>query len=667
MSIKKPLEPKPNLPKKNLLEVFGDNMTEQARLGEFDPIIGRDIEINRICQIMSRRKKNNPIILGDAGVGKTAIVEAIAQRIVNKTVSRTLYNKQIICVNIGNVVAGTKYRGEFEERMKGIVEELKENKNVIVFFDEIHTLVGAGGVSGSLDASNILKPHLSTGKIQCIGATTLDEYRENIEGDTALTRRFQEVFIDPPSEEETIEILTQLKETYEDYHGVSYSKEAIDACVKLSNRYITQRELPDKAIDIMDEAGAKIHMREIVIPESIKRLEDSADAYSNKKGSSVLKQDYEAAAKFRDLELNKRDELEFRILKWEEELKGTKKPVTKEHIAVIVEHATGIPVTSLTDEDNDIMISMEDELKKKVVGQDSAVSEVCKVIKRSRAGVSSSRKPIGSFMFIGPTGVGKSHLVKYLTDYYFGSEDNLVRIDMSEYQQSFNVSRLIGSPPGYVGHENGGQLTEAIRRKPYSVILFDEVEKAHPDIFNTLLQVLDDGRLTDSLGRVVDFTNTVIIMTSNIGAKKAADFGQGIGFETKGGIGTNKSKIESIIRKELKNRFAPEFLNRLDDVILFEHLEEEHILKIIDIELGDVIDRLAGQGYKIRINKASKLFLMNEGYDREFGARPMKRAIQSHVEDLLADAIINKKMVKDTGAIYQIVHNKSNDKLSIKS
>jgi ATP-dependent Clp protease ATP-binding subunit ClpC len=668
MSTKKPLEPGKgsSSPKTKLLEVYGEDMTEAARFGEYDPIIGRDSEINRICQILSRRKKNNPIILGDAGVGKTAIVEAIAQRIVEKTVSRTLYNKKLICINIGNVVAGTKYRGEFEERMKGIVQELKQNKNIIVFFDEIHTLVGAGGVSGSLDASNILKPYLSSGKIQCIGATTLDEYRENIEGDTALTRRFQEVFIDPPSEKETIEILMQLKETYEDFHGVSYSLESIEACVKLSNRYITQRELPDKAIDIMDEAGAKIHMREIIIPQSIKRLEESAQDYSKEKAKAVGRQDYEAAAKYRDLELNKNDELQFRIKKWESELKGVKKPVSKEHIAAIVEHATGIPVTALTDEDNDIMVGLEGELKQKVIGQDTAVEEVCKVIKRSRAGVSSSKKPIGSFMFIGPTGVGKSHLVKYLTEHYFGSEDNLIRIDMSEYQQSFNVSRLIGSPPGYVGHENGGQLTEAVRRKPYSVILFDEVEKAHPDIFNTLLQVLDEGRLTDSLGRTVDFTNTIIIMTSNVGAKKASDFGQGIGFETKGGIGTNKAKIETIIRKELKNRFAPEFLNRLDDVILFEHLEEEHILKIVDIELDDVIERLAEQGYKIRINKASKLFLMNEGYDREFGARPMKRAIQSHVEDLLADSIINKKMKVDSGITYQIVHNKSNDKLSLK-
>ena len=653
--------------KGGILEQYGEDLTEAARNGELDPIVGRDSEIKRICQVLSRRKKNNPIILGDAGVGKTALVEAIAQRIVAKKVARTLFNKRIISVNISSLVAGTKYRGEFEERMKLLVEELKADKSVIVFFDEIHTLVGAGGVSGSLDASNILKPSLSSGKIQCIGATTLDEYRENIEKDAALTRRFQEIMIDPPSEEETIEILNRLKDSYEDYHGVKYSEAAIRACVELSNRYITQRELPDKAIDVMDEAGAKIHIRDILVPAGIKRLEESASEYGSKKKESVSKQNYEDAAKFRDLELTKKDELKRKIKTWESSLKNERKPVTKEHIASIIEHSTGIPVTSLTDEDNDIMINMEDTLHKSVIGQEDAVSAVCKVIKRSRAGVSSANKPIGSFMFIGPTGVGKSHLVKYLTDEYFGSEDNLIRIDMSEYQQSFNVSKLIGSPPGYVGYESGGQLTEAVRRKPYSVILFDEVEKAHPDIFNTLLQVLDEGRLTDSLGRTVDFTNTVIVMTSNIGAKKAADFGGGIGFDMKDKSSTEKSRIESIIRKELKHKFAPEFLNRLDDVVLFDHLEEEDILKIVDIEIGHVTDRLAGQGYKIRVNKAAKLFLMKEGYDRAYGARPMKRAIQSHVEDLLADAIINKKMSKDTGTIYQIVHNKSNDKLSIKS
>tara|TARA_R110002096_G_scaffold3546_11_gene17512 strand:- start:1817 stop:3787 length:1971 start_codon:yes stop_codon:yes gene_type:complete len=653
--------------KGSILEQYGDDLTEAARNGELDPIVGRDSEIDRICQVLSRRKKNNPIILGDAGVGKTALVEAIAQRIVNKKVARTLFNKRIISVNIASLVAGTKYRGEFEERMKMLVEELKEDRSIIIFFDEIHTLVGAGGVSGSLDASNILKPSLSSGKIQCIGATTLDEYRENIEKDAALTRRFQEIIIDPPSEEDTIEILNRLKDSYEDYHGVEYSEDAIRACVEMSNRYITQRQLPDKAIDVMDEAGAKIHMRDIIIPKTIKTLEMKSIEFGLNKKKAVNAQDYEAAAKFRDLEITKTEELERKIKEWEGSLKDEKLPVTKEHIAAIIEHSTGIPVTSLTDEDNDIMINMEETLHKKVIGQNDAVSAVCNVIKRSRAGVSSANKPIGSFMFIGPTGVGKSHLVKYLTSQYFGTEDNLIRIDMSEYQQSFNVSRLIGSPPGYVGHESGGQLTEAVRRKPYSVVLFDEVEKAHPDIFNTLLQVLDEGRLTDSLGRTVDFTNTVIIMTSNIGAKKAADFGKGVGFDVTDAKSTEKSRIENIITKELKHKFAPEFLNRLDDVVLFDHLEEEDILKIVDIELNEVIDRVASQGYKIKINKAAKLFLMKEGYDRAYGARPMKRAIQSHVEDLLADAIINKKMNKNSGDVYQIVHNKSNDKLSLKS
>ena len=659
---------KENKKSNSILEQYGEDLTEAARLGELDPIVGRESEINRICQILSRRKKNNPIILGDAGVGKTAIVEAIAQRIADKKVARTLFNKKIISINISNLVAGTKYRGEFEERMKLLIDELKKDRSIIVFFDEIHTIVGAGGVSGSLDASNILKPSLSTGKIQCIGATTLDEYRENIEKDAALTRRFQEVIIEPPSEKDTIEILNRLKDSYEEYHGVSYDDDAIKACVSLSNRYITQRELPDKAIDIMDEAGAKIHMRDIIVPDNIKGLEIKSAEYVRLKKDSVGKQDYEAAAKFRDLEIQKNDELKRKLKKWELSIKSERKPVTKEHIAAIIEHATGIPVTSLTDEANDIMIHMEENLHKKVIGQSAAVSAVCKVIKRSRAGVSSANKPIGSFMFIGPTGVGKSHLVKYLTDQYFGSEDNLIRIDMSEYQQSFNVSRLIGSPPGYVGHDSGGQLTEAIRRRPYSVVLFDEVEKAHPDIFNTLLQVLDEGRLTDSLGRTVDFTNTVIVMTSNIGAKKAADFGGGIGFDLseKAGNAAESSRIETIIRKELKNKFAPEFLNRLDDIVLFNHLEEEDILKIVDIEIGAVVDRLAEQGYRIRVNKASKLFLMTEGYDRAYGARPMKRAIQNHVEDLLADAIINKRITKDTGITYQIVHNKKNEILTIK-
>jgi ATP-dependent Clp protease ATP-binding subunit ClpC len=588
-----------------MIEQFGEDLTKMAAEGKLDPIIGREKEVDRICQILSRRKKNNPIILGDPGVGKTAIVEAIAQRIVEKKVARTLTNKRIITLEVSNIVAGTKYRGEFEERMKVIVDELKSNPNVIIFIDEIHTIVGAGGVSGSLDASNILKPALARGQVQCIGATTLDEYRENIEDDGALTRRFQEVFIDPPSIEDSIEILNRIKSKYEDYHAVEYTEDAINACVTLSERYITSRELPDKAIDLLDEAGAKVHLTQVNVPTHIKKAELQAEEIKVNKLAAVEEQDYEKAAKYRDEELQKREEIQKLHDKWQEDLRINRKQVTYEDIAETVSKATGIPITRMTDSESKVIIKMEKELKNLVIGQDGAVEGLCKVIKRSRTGVSSHKKPIGSFMFIGPTGVGKTELVKALTNYYFGDEGNLIRIDMSEYQEKFNVSKLIGSPPGYVGHEDGGQLTEQVRRKPYSVVLFDEVEKAHPDTFNTLLQVLDEGRLTDSLGRTVDFTNTIIIMTSNVGAKKVADFGTGIGFESKSTTTSKKMQVETIIRKELKNKFSPEFLNRLDDVILFDNLNKEDIIKIVDIELAKVISRMADQGYKIKINKSN--------------------------------------------------------------
>jgi ATP-dependent Clp protease ATP-binding subunit ClpC len=648
-----------------MIEQFGEDLTKMAAEGKLDPIIGREKEVDRICQILSRRKKNNPIILGDPGVGKTAIVEAIAQRIVEKKVARTLTNKRIITLEVSNIVAGTKYRGEFEERMKVIVDELKSNPNVIVFIDEIHTIVGAGGVSGSLDASNILKPALARGQVQCIGATTLDEYRENIEDDGALTRRFQEVFIDPPSIEDSIEILNRIKSKYEDYHAVEYTAEAIDACVTLSERYITSRELPDKAIDLLDEAGAKVHLTQVNVPTHIKKAELQAEEIKNNKLSAVEEQDYEKAAKYRDEELQKRDEIQKLHDKWQEDLRINRKQVTYEDIAETVSKATGIPITRMTDSESKVIIEMEKELKSLVIGQDGAVEGLCKVIKRSRTGVSSHKKPIGSFMFIGPTGVGKTELVKALTNYYFGDEGNLIRIDMSEYQEKFNVSKLIGSPPGYVGHEDGGQLTEQVRRKPYSVVLFDEVEKAHPDTFNTLLQVLDEGRLTDSLGRTVDFTNTIIIMTSNVGAKKVADFGTGIGFESKSTATSKKMQVETIIRKELKNKFSPEFLNRLDDVILFDNLNKEDIIKIVDIELAKVISRMADQGYKIKINKTAKVFLADHGYDPAYGARPLKRAIQNYVEDILADAIIEGNMVEGD-AVYSISYKKGDDKLFIK-
>jgi ATP-dependent Clp protease ATP-binding subunit ClpC len=648
-----------------LLDQFGEDLTQMASEGKLDAIIGREKEVHRICQILSRRKKNNPIILGDPGVGKTALVEAIAQRIVDKKVARTLFNKRIISLNINNIVAGTKYRGEFEERMKNIVEELKDNTDIILFIDEIHTLVGAGGAGGSLDASNILKPALARGQVQCIGATTLDEYRENIESDGALTRRFQEVFIDPPSCEDTVEILKRIKDKYEDHHAVVYTEDALYACVNLSERYITQRELPDKAIDVMDEAGAKIHMQEIKVPEFVKKLEKEVDDARLAKVEAVTKQDYEQAAFYRDAEINKKNEIDAKIKEWEQNIRDKKTKVTEEDVAGVIADITGIPVTRLNGDEKKIIMKMADELKKLIIGQDEAVDALCRVVRRSRTGVSSSRKPIGSFMFLGPTGVGKTETVKALARYYYGSEDAMIRLDMSEYQEKFNVSRLVGPPPGYVGYEEGGQLTEAVRRKPYSVVLFDEIEKAHPDTFNTLLQVLDDGRLTDSLGRTVDFTNTIIIMTSNIGARKVAEFGTGIGFDSDTNIGTNKAKVEAIVRKELKNKFAPEFLNRMDDIILFDHLKEEDVIAIVDLELMDVIERMYDQGYNIKFTKQSKVFLAQAGYDQQFGARPIKRAIQNYVEDLLSDNILDNTM-KVGDKVYTINHIKGSDKLSLK-
>lgn len=648
------------------IDQFGEDLTKMAAEGKLDPIIGREDEVYRICQILSRRKKNNPIILGDPGVGKTALVEAIAQRIVDKNVAMTLTDKKIISLNIANIVAGTKYRGEFEERMKNIVDELKSNTDIIVFIDEIHTIVGAGGVSGSLDASNILKPALARGQVQCIGATTLNEYRENIETDGALTRRFQEIFIDPPSIEDAVEILKRIKGNYEDYHAVEYTDEAIEACVKLSDRYITSRELPDKAIDLMDEAGAKVHLKEVVMPDFIKEIQKESDKLKIQKLEAVEQQDYEKATLLRDLELGKKDEIETKTKEWEVNLRLNKKQVTYNDIAETISQSTGIPISRMTEGESLMVSEMDTKLKEMIIGQDEAVESLCRVIKRSRTGVSSSKKPIGSFMFIGPTGVGKTETVKSLANYYFGSEDSIIRIDMSEYQEKFNVSKLIGAPPGYVGHESGGQLTEAVRRKPYSVVLFDEIEKAHPDTFNVLLQVLDEGRLTDSLGRTVDFTNTIIIMTSNVGAKRVAEFGTGIGFSHSDSIATQKTQVAAVIRKELKNKFAPEFLNRLDDIVLFDGLKQEDVLQIVDIEINKVIKRLAGVGYSIKVQKAAKVFLAEKGYDPEYGARPLKRAVQTYVEDLLADEIINKKMVLESSKVYSINHVKGEDKLSLK-
>ena len=645
------------------LDTFGEDLTKMASEGELDTIIGRDKEVFRICQILSRKKKNNPIILGDPGVGKTAIVEAIAQRIVDKKVPRLLLNKKVVSLNMTTIVAGTKYRGEFEERMKIIVDELKKSPNVIVFIDEIHTLVGAGGVSGSLDASNILKPALARGQVQCIGATTLDEYRENIEDDGALTRRFQEVFIDPPSGEETIEILMKIKDSYEEHHNVVYDDTAIEACVKLSERYLKSRELPDKAIDLMDETGARKNLADVKVPITIKKLEAKLAECTDKKAEAVRQQDYEKAAYCRDQEIDIRKEIAVENEKWEKSLKKKKKQVLEEDVAETISMQTGIPLKRLAGDELDMIVKMEEELKGNIIGQDRAIEVLSKVIRRTRAGVASYKRPTGSFMFLGPTGVGKTQTVKALSEYLFGDEDSFIRIDMSEYQEKFNVSRLVGSPPGYVGHEDGGQLTEQVRRKPYSVVLFDEIEKAHPDVFNMLLQVLDEGRLTDSLGRTVDFTNSIIVLTSNVGARRIADFGTGIGFESNSAATQHDEKIEGIIKKELKNKFSPEFLNRLDEIVLFDQLSEESILKIVDVELKELITRMEDINIELSVEDDAKKFLAKEGYEPAFGARPLKRAIQQHVEDVIADAVITKK-VKDGKVV--IAKMKDENKLFIK-
>ena len=646
------------------LDEFGEDLTKAAAEGKLDPIIGRDKEIYRICQILARRKKNNPIILGDPGVGKTAIVEAIAQRIVNKKVARVLLNKRLISLNMTTIVAGTKYRGEFEERMKNIVEELKMADDVIVFIDELHTIVGAGGVSGALDASNILKPALARGSVQCIGATTLDEYRENIEDDGALTRRFQEVFIDAPTVEDAIEILTRIKYKYEEHHSVEYTEDAIEACVRMSERYVKSRELPDKAIDLLDEAGARTHLLEVKVPALIKKLEQEAENAKEKKKKAVEQQDYEIAATMREEQISLEAKVSEELQKWESTLKTKKRKVTQDDIAETVSIATGIPVTRLGADDMKMIKQMGNYIKESIIGQDKAVGALAKVIKRSRTGVATEKKPTGSFMFLGPTGVGKTETVKALAEYMFGDTDAMIRIDMSEYQEKYNVSRLIGAPPGYVGHEDGGQLTEAVRRKPYSVVLFDEVEKANPDIFNTLLQVLDEGRLTDSNGRVVDFTNTIIVLTSNVGARKLADFGTGIGFSTSSSMLEEQAKMDGIIKKELKNKFSPEFLNRLDDIIVFDQLNTEHVLAIVDIELNKFIERMSLQGYTFKFSKLTKDFLAKEGYDPAYGARPIKRAIQRYVEDAVADAILDGKIKE--GKSYNISKDRKENKLIIK-
>jgi ATP-dependent Clp protease ATP-binding subunit ClpC len=624
-----------------VLDNFGRDITKLAEMNALDPIVGRESEIERVSQILSRRKKNNPILIGEPGVGKTAIVEGLALRIVQRKVSRVLFDKRVISLDLAALVAGTKYRGQFEERMKAIMNELEKNRDVILFIDEIHTIVGAGGASGSLDASNIFKPALSRGELQCIGASTLDEYRMYIEKDGALDRRFQKVMVDPPSVEDTIKILVNIKTKYEDYHNVTYDDEAIDACVKLSDRYITDRLLPDKAIDVMDEVGARVHLKNINVPPNIVELEKKIEDVKNEKNKVVKSQKFEEAASLRDTEKRLGEELEKAKSEWEEESKHKRYPIGEEQIAEVVSMMTGIPVKRMVQAESEKLRKMADDMKDMVVGQNEAIQKVVKAIQRNRVGLKDPKKPIGTFIFLGPTGVGKTELARALARYMFDSEDSLIRIDMSEYMEKFTVSRLIGAPPGYVGYEEGGQLTEKVRRKPYSVILLDEIEKAHPDIYNILLQVLDDGQLTDGLGRKVDFKNTLIIMTSNIGARQLKDFGAGVGFATTSRVQNEDEANKAIIEKALKRTFSPEFLNRIDDVVIFNSLSKENIFEIIDILMKGVMKRLSNLGFSLELTEDAKSFLAEKGYDVQFGARPLHRAIQKYLEDPLAEEILS--------------------------
>ncbi len=624
-----------------VLDNFGRDITKMAELGALDPIVGRESEIERVSQILSRRKKNNPILIGEPGVGKTAIVEGLALRIVQRKVSRVLFDKRVISLDLAALVAGTKYRGQFEERMKAIMNELEKNRDVILFIDELHTIVGAGGASGSLDASNIFKPALARGELQCIGASTLDEYRMYIEKDGALDRRFQKVMVDPPSVEDTILILNNIKSKYEDYHNVNYDNEAIDACVKLSDRYVTDRLLPDKAIDVMDEVGARVHLKNINVPQNIVDLEQKIEDVKNEKNKVVKSQKFEEAASLRDTEKRLQEDLEKAKHEWEEESKHKRFPIGEEDIAEVVSMMTGIPVKRMVQAETEKLRRMADEMKAMVVGQDEAILKVVKAIQRNRVGLKDPKKPIGTFIFLGPTGVGKTELARALSRHMFDSEDSLIRIDMSEYMEKFTVSRLIGAPPGYVGYEEGGQLTERVRRKPYSVILLDEIEKAHPDIYNILLQVLDDGQLTDGLGRKVDFKNTMIIMTSNIGVRQLKDFGTGVGFTTASKMENEDEANKQVIEKALKKTFSPEFLNRIDDVVIFNSLSKEHIFNIIDILMKGVLKRLANLGFSLELTPDAKSFLADKGYDQQFGARPLHRAIQKYLEDPLAEEILN--------------------------
>ncbi|MBN3033959.1 MAG: ATP-dependent Clp protease ATP-binding subunit [Bacteroidales bacterium] len=660
-SIKKISDSKSKTP---VLDNFGRDLTKAAEEDRLDPIVGREKELERIAQILSRRKKNNPILIGEPGVGKSAIAEGLALRIIQRKVSRALFNKRIITLDLASLVAGTKYRGQFEERMKAVLNELEKNQDVILFIDEIHTIVGAGNASGSLDASNMFKPALARGEIQCIGATTLDEYRQYIEKDGALERRFQKVLVDPTTPEETLDILKNIKEKYEDHHLVKYTDEALHACVALTHRYLSDRYLPDKAIDALDEAGSRVHITNIHVPVEIIDIENRIEEIKSKKTQAINNQKFEEAAKFRDIERKLQDDLDRAKRKWEAESKLNRETVEEEHVAEVVAMMTGVPVQRIAQTEGDRLANMEHELEGAVIGQEEAIRKVVKAIRRNRAGLKDPGKPIGSFIFLGPTGVGKTHLAKVLARYLFDSEDALIRIDMSEYMEKFAVSRLVGAPPGYVGYEEGGQLTEKVRRKPYAIVLLDEIEKAHPDVFHLLLQMLDDGVLTDSLGRKIDFKNAIIIMTSNIGSRQLKDFGQGVGFNTNSRKSARDTFARGVIENALKKAFAPEFLNRIDDVVIFESLERDDIHKIIDIELNYLFLRIQSLGYTMHVSSGAKDFIVEKGWDEQFGARPLKRAIQKYIEDPLAEEIIKSKL--KAGDSIEVDYPGEGEELSVK-
>lgn len=641
-----------------VLDNFGTDMTKAAEEGKLDPVVGRVKEIERLAQILSRRKKNNPILIGEPGVGKSAIVEGLALRIVEKKVSRILFDKRVIALDMTAVVAGTKYRGQFEERIRSILNELKKNPNIILFIDEIHTIVGAGSAAGSMDAANMLKPALARGEIQCIGATTLDEYRQNIEKDGALERRFQKVIVEPTTAEETLQILKNIKDKYEDHHNVNYTDAALEACVKLTNRYITDRNFPDKAIDALDEAGSRVHLTNITAPKEIEEQEKLIDEMKSLKNEAVRLQDFELAASYRDKEKEYTNQLDTLKEEWEKSLKENRETVDDEQIAEVVSMMSGVPVQRMAQAEGMKLLGMKDDLLSKVIGQDKAIATLVKAIQRSRVGLKDPNKPIGTFMFLGPTGVGKTHLAKELAKLMFGSADALIRIDMSEYMEKFTVSRLVGAPPGYVGYEEGGQLTEKVRRKPYSIVLLDEIEKAHPDVFNILLQVMDEGRLTDSYGRTVDFKNTIVIMTSNIGTRQLKEFGKGIGFAAQ--VRTDdKEYSRNVITKALNKSFAPEFINRLDEIITFDQLDMDALTRIIDIELKGLYSRVENIGYKLVIDEDAKKFVATKGYDVQFGARPLKRAIQNNLEDGISELILGSEMA--AGDTIKVSYDKEKD------